>query len=71
MFATFTSNDEKRIDGDAAYMPLMKQLALDISMASSPTLSRFFVGPNEAVLEHLRHWVGDGQPAQSRTPKTG
>ena len=49
-------------------MPQMKQLALDISMASSPTLSRFFVGPNEAVIEHLRHWVGDGQPARSRVP---
>ena len=49
-------------------MPQMKQLALNISMASSPTLSRFFVGPNAAVLDHLRHWVGDGQQQQSRSP---
>nr|KAJ8745298.1 DnaA regulatory inactivator Hda [Delftia sp. PS-11] len=49
-------------------MSRMKQLALDISMASSPTLSRFFVGPNEAVIEHLRHWVGDGCMQTVRTP---
>lgn len=46
----------------------MKQLALDISMASSPTLSRFFVGPNAAVIDHLRHWVGDGRMQTARTP---
>lgn len=49
-------------------MSQMKQLALDISMAPGPTLSRFFVGPNAAVIDHLRHWVGDGQLQKSRTP---
>jgi DnaA family protein len=49
-------------------MSQMKQLALDISMASSPTLSRFFVGPNAAVIDHLRHWVGDGRMQTARTP---
>ena len=48
-------------------MSQMKQLALDISMASSPTLSRFFVGPNAAVIDHLRHWVGDGRMQTART----
>ncbi|MBN9340593.1 MAG: DnaA regulatory inactivator Hda [Comamonadaceae bacterium SCN 68-20] len=32
----------------------MKQLALDIGLAPVPTLARFFPGPNEAVLQHLR-----------------
>ena len=49
-------------------MSQMKQLALDISMAPGPTLSRFFVGPNAALIDHLRHWVGDGQLRQTRTP---
>jgi DnaA family protein len=49
-------------------MSQMKQLALDISMAPGPTLARFFVGPNAALIDHLRHWVGDGQLQQSRTP---
>ena len=37
-------------------MSQMKQLALDISTAPGPTLSRFFVGPNAALIDHLRHW---------------
>ena len=35
-------------------MSHMKQLALDIGLAPVPTLARFFPGPNEAVLQHLR-----------------
>lgn len=35
----------------------MKQLALDIGLASTPTLGSFFAGPNEAVLNHLRLWT--------------
>ena len=38
----------------------MKQLALDIGLAPGPTLARFFAGPNEAALQHLRLWVGAG-----------
>lgn len=49
-------------------MPKMKQLALDIGLATSPTLSRFFEGPNAAVLDHLRHWVGDGRMQTVRAP---
>lgn len=46
----------------------MKQLALDIGLASGPTLARFFAGPNEAALQHLRLWVGTGHQTGSRSP---
>lgn len=39
----------------------MKQLALDIGLATGPTLDNFFPGPNEAALRHLALWIGDGQ----------
>ncbi|MFT4243502.1 MAG: DnaA regulatory inactivator Hda [Acidovorax sp.] len=42
----------------------MKQLALDIGLAPAPTLARFFAGPNEAALQHLRLAAEDG----SRSP---
>ncbi len=35
----------------------MKQMALDIGLASAPTLSNFFAGPNESVLDHLKLWT--------------
>lgn len=35
----------------------MKQLALDIGLASVPTLDNFFVGANQAVVQHLRLWL--------------
>ena len=38
----------------------MKQLALDIGLASLPTLDNFFAGPNEAVVSHLRLWTTGG-----------
>jgi DnaA family protein len=46
----------------------MKQLALDIGMATGPTLANFFAGPNEAVLKHLTLWLGESSPATSRSP---
>ena len=47
----------------------MKQLALDIGLATGPTLERFFAGPNEAALQHLRLAVGSGDPgAAPRSP---
>ena len=46
----------------------MKQLALDIGLATGPTLARFFGGPNEAALQHLRLWVGDGHQPGTRSP---
>ncbi len=39
----------------------MKQLALDIGLASTPTLASFFAGPNEAALDHLRLWTASPQ----------
>ncbi|MFT3812543.1 MAG: DnaA regulatory inactivator Hda [Acidovorax sp.] len=38
----------------------MKQLALDIGLAPTPTLARFHAGPNEAVVQHLRLAVEGG-----------
>jgi DnaA family protein len=37
----------------------MKQLALDIGLATGPTLAGFFPGPNESALRHLGVWIGD------------
>lgn len=39
----------------------MKQLALDIGLASTPTLDNFFAGPNQAALDHLRLWTASPQ----------
>ncbi|MDO8277181.1 MAG: DnaA regulatory inactivator Hda [Burkholderiaceae bacterium] len=44
----------------------MKQIALDIGLASGPTLANFFAGPNEAALAHLRLWAGN--PTRSPVP---
>ena len=44
----------------------MKQLALDIGLASGPTFASFFVGPNEAALKHLQLWAGN--PTRSPVP---
>jgi DnaA-homolog protein len=46
----------------------MKQLALDIGLATGPTLARFFAGPNEAAVRHLQLWVGDKSGAATRSP---
>ncbi len=35
----------------------MRQLALDIGLASTPTLDNFFVGPNASAVAHLRLWT--------------
>jgi DnaA-homolog protein len=34
----------------------MKQIALDIGLASAPSLKNFLAGPNEAALKHLQLW---------------
>jgi DnaA-homolog protein len=39
--------------------PAMKQIALDIGLASSPSFANFFCGPNEATLKHLTLWTGN------------
>ena len=36
----------------------MKQIALDIGLATGPTLASYFPGPNEAALRHLELWAG-------------
>ncbi|MFC5519661.1 DnaA regulatory inactivator Hda [Polaromonas jejuensis] len=44
----------------------MKQLALDIGLASDPTFANFFSGPNEAAVRHLELWAGN--PLRSPVP---
>lgn len=46
----------------------MKQIALDIGLATGPTLASFFAGPNEAALRHLELWVGEKSNTISRSP---
>ena len=46
----------------------MKQIALDIGLATGPTLESFFPGPNEAVHKHLALWVGEKAHAATRSP---
>ena len=46
----------------------MKQLVLDIGLASGPTLKNFFAGPNEALLRHLELWVGNKSASEQRSP---
>ena len=46
----------------------MKQIALDIGLATGPTLSSFFAGPNEAALRHLELWVGTPSNSITRSP---
>ena len=36
----------------------MKQIALDIGLATAPAFSNFFTGPNHAVMSHLQLWSG-------------
>lgn len=42
----------------------MKQMALDIGLATAPSLASFFAGPNESALNHLRLWAS----GQTRAP---
>ncbi len=37
----------------------MKQMALDIGLASAPSFANFFGGPNTAALDHLKLWAGN------------
>jgi DnaA family protein len=45
----------------------MKQLALDIGLASKPTLDNFFPGSNAAALSHLRLWAAAARPCSVPT----
>ena len=44
----------------------MKQIALDIGLASDPSFANFFSGPNEGAVEHLRLWADN--PRRSPVP---
>jgi len=44
----------------------MKQLALDIGLASDPTFANFFAGPNEAAVRQLAQW--SEHPPESPVP---
>lgn len=44
----------------------MQQLALDIGLATGPTLANYLAGPNRAALEHLALWSGN--PTRSPVP---
>lgn len=46
----------------------MKQIALDIGLATGPTLESFFTGPNAAALSHLGQWVSEQSNAPARSP---
>jgi len=46
----------------------MKQLALDIGLATGPTLDGFFSGPNEPALRHLRLWAGEAHAPTVHSP---
>jgi DnaA family protein len=37
----------------------MKQIALDIGLATAPAFSNFFAGPNDASVKHLDLWSGN------------
>lgn len=49
-------------------LPGMKQLALDIGIATGPSFDAFFAGPNEAALRHLQLWVGGAGSAVPHSP---
>lgn len=46
----------------------MKQIALDIGLATGPTLKSFFAGPNNDALSHLALWVGEKAGVAMRSP---
>ena len=48
-------------------MANMKQLVLDIGLASDPTFANFFIGPNEAAVNQLTLWSSTSPP-QSPVP---
>ena len=46
----------------------MKQMPLDMGLATGPRIDNFWPGPNAAALEHLGLWLGTGQGTNSRSP---
>jgi DnaA family protein len=47
-------------------MTAMKQIALDIGLASDPSFANFFIGPNEAAVRQLALWANS--PLDSPVP---
>lgn len=43
----------------------MKQIALDIGLATGPTLANFYAGPNAAAVQHLQLWMAHHATASS------
>ena len=46
----------------------MKQMVLDMGVATGPTLASFLAGPNEATLQHLQIWAGERASSANRSP---
>ncbi len=46
----------------------MKQIALDIGLATGPTLQNFFPGPNLAAHQHMGLWLGRAGNQTLRSP---
>ncbi len=46
----------------------MKQLVLDMGVATGPTLASFLAGPNEGALQHLRIWASERSGVTNRSP---
>jgi len=46
----------------------VKQMVLDIGVATGPSLASFLAGPNEAVLQHLQIWASERAGAAHRSP---
>jgi DnaA family protein len=46
----------------------MRQIALDIGLATGPTIANFWVGPNRATLLHMQTWVAESISAKPCPP---
>jgi len=46
----------------------MKQMTLDIGLATGPTLENYVPGPNRSAWEHLRLWLGQAGAGSLRSP---
>ncbi|MCX8518286.1 MAG: hypothetical protein ORN29_09580, partial [Rhodoferax sp.] len=49
----------------------MKQIPLDLGLASAPTLDNFFVGPNADAVQHLQLWIGSNNSNNSSGSGSG
>ena len=49
----------------------MKQIPLDLGLASGPTLDNFFVGPNADTVQHLQLWLGNNSGSNHSSSSGG